>query len=778
MKFVMFGRDVLLAMSHLFVPAVPSYRNRKPSLYDSFSAPTMGAPRKGMVFLDRVRMLRLFKLIAGLFIFLLVSFVQPVRAQNACAVRSFQTYGEALAACNACNEANVNELKREYGASVTLHDLRCVVGSPTLLAGSSTAPIHLVNPSSLYPFATADPGTTSAINNTYWSGYDFSFQGSAGKNFGSGGCQGGEGSAGGGGGSGTGGNANTSATGCAPTIVGDPINASTGNKYLQDDDYVGNPWLTFRRFYNSDANITSTAIGQNWRNSFDRSLQMLSSEGPTSSIALNRPDGGAEVFNKSNGQWTTDSDTPNTITEIDNAQGIATGYSVFVAALRHTEIYNASGLLQSVTDATGQGITLSYSTVSTPSTVAPSPNLLLTVTDPNGRQLNFTYDSLGRLHQVTLPDNGVLSYVYDASNGNLLTVQYPDGKTRQYIYNESTLTGGANLPHVLTGIVDETGVRYASTTYNSSGQATSSNFVGNIGSTRVTYTANGYSTIQYPLGLTSTMSFSTVQGVNKIASLDQPCSPQCRQSFKTRTYDANGYPASTTDFSGNVTTTTYDVHGLLNQQVDAVSSANQLTTTTTWDTVNRVPQLRTVADNKGVTQAKTAWVYNSRAQAIARCDIDPSVSAAASYTCATTGTPPTGVRRTTSTYCDAVDTTQCPLIGLLLSATGPRTDVTDLTQYSYYLSTDESGCGTAGGACHRAGDLYQVTDALGHVSTVVAYDKNGGVVRQRDANGVITDLTYHPRGWLLTRTVRANADGSASAGDALTQIAYDATGNV
>jgi len=44
----------------------------------------------------------------------------------------------------------------------------------------------------------------------------------------------------------------------------------------------------------------------------------------------------------------------------------------------------------------------------------------------------------------------------------------------------------------------------------------------------------------------------------------------------------------------------------------------------------------------------------------------------------------------------------------------------------------------------------------------------------QDANGTYTDLTYHPRGWLLTRTVRANSDGSVNASaDAKTTFEYD-----
>src|SRR5262249_1852465 len=41
-----------------------------------------------------------------------------------------------------------------------------------------------------------------------------------------------------------------------------------------------------------------------------------------------------------------------------------------------------------------------------------------------------------------------------------------------------------------------------------------------------------------------------------------------------------------------------------------------------------------------------------------------------------------------------------------------------------------------------------------------------------------TDLNYQPRGWLVTRKLRANADGTASALDATTTFDYDAVGNV
>ncbi|WP_266168928.1 RHS repeat-associated core domain-containing protein [Dyella subtropica] len=475
-----------------------------------------------------------------------------------------------------------------------------------------------------------------------------------------------------------------------------------------------------------------------------------------------RPDGKQETFNKANGQWTADPDVPDVLTETDNAQGVATGFTVFVAALRHFETYDTNGLLQAVTDETGQGINLTYSTTLTDPAVAPKPGLLLTVTDTNGRQLGFTYDSNAHVHRITQPDAGTLTYTYDVG-GNLLSVQYPDGKSRQYVYNESSLTGSTNLPNAMTGIVDEAGVRYENTQFDSTGRATSSSFAGNVDTTSITYNSDGTSTVLYPLGVTSTQGFSTIQGLVRVATLDHPCDPACGQPWQTRTYDANGYPATATDFNGNITATAYSSTGLLTQAIEARGQSNQRTINTTWNTTLRVPLTRTVLDNSGATVASTAWVYNAFGQVQARCEIDPAVAGATSYTCAASGTPPTGVRRRTYTYCTAIDTSQCPLVGLLLSVAGPRTDVSDAVTYSYYL-TDS--------ATARHGDLKSVTDALGHVTTYNTYDGAGRVTRLTDANGVITDLTYMPRGLLQTRIVRASPSGAASSGDATTTIAY------
>jgi RHS repeat-associated protein len=86
-------------------------------------------------------------------------------------------------------------------------------------------------------------------------------------------------------------------------------------------------------------------------------------------------------------------------------------------------------------------------------------------------------------------------------------------------------------------------------------------------------------------------------------------------------------------------------------------------------------------------------------------------------------------------------------LGQVLTADGPRTDVSDVTTYTYYPTTSAGN--------YTMGDLASVTYALGHVTSITKYDGNGRPLSITDANGVVTTLTYTPRGWLKTRTVNA-----------------------
>jgi RHS repeat-associated protein len=566
-----------------------------------------------------------------------------------------------------------------------------------------------------------------------------------------------------------------------PVEVGDPINAAIGNKYEQEDDYVGAS-LAFRRFYNSAQSTPLADMGLNWRHSYDRQILIDSFSDGSQRATVLRPDGHQETFTRDavTSAWTIDSSIADTLKDVVT-NGQVSGYTLSVVAVHLQETYGADGLLQSITDESGRSTTLTYSTDQTPPGVAPKVGLLITVADAQGRRLQFTYDTSARLAQVILPDNGKLTYGYDANN-TLVSVQYPDGGVKRYVYNEPALTNGENYPFALTGSVDELGGRYANTYYyNYSGDphARVSNLNGGVGQVNITYNIDGWGTsqINYALGAVGYVQVAAVNGGRKIpATVRAYCGTSCGFGAATYKYDANGYSAGQKDFNNVDSSATVSPSGLTTAQVDAVGTPDQRTTNTVWDEQLRRPIKRSVTDAAGHVVKETAWAYNARGQAVAECEIDPVKSA--NYNCTASGIPPVGVRRTSYTYCDIADATQCPLVGLLLSIDGPRTDVSDVTQYRYYLTTDESGCANPGGVCHRLGDLYQIVDAAGHATTYLAYDKNGRVARTKSVDGLITDLTYSPRGWLTQYVARANADGTSSTSDAVTTTDYDLTGTV
>ncbi|WP_158545143.1 RHS repeat protein [Dyella monticola] len=547
-----------------------------------------------------------------------------------------------------------------------------------------------------------------------------------------------------------------------PSNVGEPINAATGNTNAEQDDFAQGE-LSLSRYYNSDPNVRGAHDGLQWLTTYDRSLSFTSSgfNGPTglpsspTQVTVQRPDGQELTFNKVSGVWHGDSDVSNVLMETDNSSGYVLSWTLFVAATRQYETYSPMGALLSVSDGTHVVLTLTYTNgaqLSSSGSALPV-GLLWQVIDAYGRSLTYGYDGQQNLTTVTEPDGGVLTYGYDSS-GNLISVTYPDGKERQYLYDELAYSAAGSNQSKLTGIVDESNTRYTTFGYQADGRAISTQEGSGANLHTISYASNGSAaTVTYPLGQQATATFIAPQGTAIVSTMSARCGTECDQQYQLQTLDANGYPATATDFNGNVTKTAYDVNGLLDQQIDASGSTSQRTTNFTWNTTLRVPLTRVVQDASGNTVSNTQWVYNTTGQTLARCDIDPSNSASSGYSCSVGGTVPAGVRRSTYTYCTTIDTVQCPIVGLLLTVTGPRTDVTQTTTYSYYMASSATNCGTPGAACYQGGDLHTVTDPSGHVTTIASYDADGRITRLTDANGINTDLTYTPRGWLSTRTV-------------------------
>ncbi|CAJ7870371.1 ImpA family type VI secretion-associated protein [Burkholderia pseudomallei] len=449
-------------------------------------------------------------------------------------------------------------------------------------------------------------------------------------------------------------------------------------------------------------------------------------------VTVFRPDGSQYTFTCANGTCAAQGQSELSLS------ASSSGYTL-TAENGDVERYDLNGNLQTIVSRDGYTQTISSSTDATTGRTTISA-----VSDSYGRTLTFAYDSYGRLNQVTLPDQATVQYAYDTAS-RLSGVTYPDKSVVGYQY------GNANFPQALTAWIDEAKATYATWSYdNTSGKAITSALAGNVDTSSLSYVSNS-TTLTDNLGTSRTYTYQDIAGALRVTAISGPMCKDCLG--QSMSYDGNGFLASTLDWNGNTTQYIYGSTGLLQQRMDGVGSPAQRSTAQTWNTALRVPLTRTVSNAGGTVVSNEQWVYNTAGQTLARCEIDPTNSAASGYSCSNTGTVPAGVRRWTYTYCTAVDTTQCPIVGLPLTATGPRTDLTQTQAYSYYLSSSATSCGTPGAACYQAGDLKSVTDALGHVITMASYDAAGRVTRMIDSNGTFTDLTYTPRGWLASRTV-------------------------
>jgi RHS repeat-associated protein len=565
-----------------------------------------------------------------------------------------------------------------------------------------------------------------------------------------------------------------------------PIHSASGNKHQTETDYVGTGSfpLRFERTYNSNRAVEKAAapLGSGWTHNYRSHIVGTGGGNPFLHAVAYRPDGRMLTFHKVGSVWQGDPD----VSEKLSLATDGTGMPIWTLTTDEDtkETYDGIGLLQSITNRDGLTQTLSYI-----DSTGQNTGRVQKVTDPEGRTLTFAYNGSDQLVSVTDGNGEVISYGYTA--GNLTSASYPDDsgtpKTRTYFYNESGQTSGVSLPHALTGIRDENLDRYASWGYTSAGRANVSVHGpfsgGTIDRTSLIFNSNGTTSVTDALGQSRTFGFDVQYLVARTDSIDQPCD-YCAGAAKSRTYDSNGYPASARDFRDTDTTYTFDSRGLETQRIEAstipdpnnpsvrITPDEKRTIDTVWNATFRVPDRRTVKDRNGVIEARTDWVYNSRGQATARCAYDLTQSGASSYVCSTTGTPPAGIRRWVFTWCDAVNGTDCPLVGLLKSADGPRTTPSDVTTYAYRMADDNDNPPE-----YRKGDLWKVTDALGHVTEYQERDGNGRPTRIADANGVITTLTYHPRGWIATRTAEG-VPGINGGADATTTFDYDDVGNL
>jgi YD repeat-containing protein len=568
-----------------------------------------------------------------------------------------------------------------------------------------------------------------------------------------------------------------------------PIETSSGNKFQRETDFVGGGTfpLRFERYYNSIRTITKDPIplGVGWTHTYDARVVVLTddNDGRTLDQAkVYRPDGSVQLFKLVGSVWTPDPDVHETLS-VSFGTDSQTGGGVTILGATYTrtddtvESYDQLGRLVSIVNRDGFRQTLSYSTAS-----QIAKDQVQSVVDSNGRMLVFGYAG-DQLTSVTPQGGAGQTISFGYTGNNLTSVIYPNTtgtKTRTYTYDEAGQTSGVDQPNALTGITDENASRFASFGYTANKQANLSvhgAFSGPIDRYAFSFNPDGTTTIIDPLIQSRTFSFNVQFGVPRLSALSTLC-VYCANTTAARGYDPSGNVNSSTDFNGVVNGYSTDARGLETQRIEAASTptipnpTQKRTINTQWNNAAfHVPTQRTVVNSAGTTESLTNWIYNGRGQPTFRCEVDPAAgTTATNYICGSLPSAPVGVRQWAWTYCDAVSSL-CPFIGLKLTSADPLSHV---TTYAYYPSTVLTGCATVGGVCNYKGDLQYVKNAANQTITFSSYDQNGRPTRITDANGVPTDMTYHPRGWITQKTTR----GATSATDQITKYTYDGVGQV
>jgi RHS repeat-associated protein len=482
------------------------------------------------------------------------------------------------------------------------------------------------------------------------------------------------------------------------------VNPATGSYVSQANDVnvaSAGPPLQVQRTYNS-SNTASGAFGVGFTFNYEMTAQTAPGADPSGAMTINYGDGRQLTFhgNGSNGY-----NAPNGYSDQLSNDASGGGHTL-VQKDGETFHFTIDGVLDSITDANGRTLTLSYTN-----------GQLTTVTNAaSGRHLTFGWGG-GHITSVSTDSvgsaGGPLTWTYHYT-GNLLTsaCQPADGGTActGYTYNgNNQLSGISNAAQ--QAILD---LDYYS-------------------DHRVQHVGDGAghdATFSYPSGLqvsvTDKRGNTTTQNYDSNLELTSEVNPY----GKIRSYGyTNGERTSTTDENGNTTSSTYNPNGDQLTSTDGVGH----TTYYSYDgsdnpTAIRDPRSASASDN---TYA-TTLTYDSHHNLLTETQPATSVY-------------PNGITRTW-TYSSgteaACDSGAMPA-GLRLTVTDWRGKT---TRYTY---------------THR-GDVCTVTTPLGQV-TSYSYDELGRVTARTVTSdsypaGVTTTYSYDAAGQLLTETGPAIAN--------------------
>lgn len=388
------------------------------------------------------------------------------------------------------------------------------------------------------------------------------------------------------------------------------------------------------------------------------------------------------------------------------------------------ETYNKDGELISIEYPNGIRETLNYELVDHNDGVS---RRLVKIVNNFGKYVEFNYNGDTRITSVTDDTGRAWSYTYDL-HGNLIRADNPDGTSKQYLYEN------IDYPNLLTGEVDERGIRYSTFSYQADGRASVS-YLGapgialdnQIGRVEVSYGGGRNNAVTDSLGNITRYHFPRKSIHGRIVKIDGPGCHYCSTPDAVYEYSADYkewefYPSPVYLLSKNVfgTTTEY----------------------AEYDHKGNPGLITEAADSE--QERKKKLTYDSRYQSHVATVTEASVYSA-------------GEKITTYTYDDHENIISIRIDGFnphglpvsreysmqyngpfnqISQFDGPREDVSDITYFDYY--PDEAGQGNNRGRLRRV----RTHDGL-YLRDNIRYTATGNISSENRLNGLQIEYSYY-----------------------------------
>ena len=516
------------------------------------------------------------------------------------------------------------------------------------------------------------------------------------------------------------------------SMVGNPINAGTGNKFEEEEDTalsIQGASLSFRRYYNSRSTY-SGALGYGWTHTYDVKL----TREDDLHVRIRRADGASvSFFRDPDNRYHEMSGRP-TFVEEQKCGGLTNGWTWdllngtmyhFDAVGRLLKIvqnqrqvilsYDAQGRLTGVIDpVSGRGLGLRY-----------SGNFLTSVVDsgiplpPFGIRINM---------DGTLPKGVRVIYGYDG-RGNLTSVTYGDGSGFYYSYEDP------HDGHNLTEKRDRMRHLLSSWNYDDQDRA-----VGNVsrtgGGLTIDYTGYNAAQVSDTYGRTRDLGFSVLKG-RRLFKQGDVCS-SCRNYAIRMDYSMDSRLSEVELSNGRIDRfEDLDSRGNAQTIIKAWGAPEEKIVTRTYHPRLNTVLSETVKSVLGSGDRVTIWDYDNDGNSVPNENptLFPWRKIERGFTMDQSGNTVPYEYITTYAYNEN---------GQILSVDGPRPGDQDKVTFTYYSN----------------GDLNTITEPLLGATTFSNYDRAGRPGKIVDPNGRVTEYTYDARGRVA---VKSTLSGSGTA---------------